>query len=124
MVQAKMRKLKKSAEEMSDMITGVTCEFVKKVGDQGKLFGSVTSQEIAQFLKGKGFDIDRRKIQLPEPIKTMGDHTVEYKLHKEVTAKINVKVVQEETQEPSSAEEVEKTATPEVLDEVSKKENG
>ncbi len=122
-VQARMRKLKTSAEETSEKMSGMTCEFVKKVGDQGKLFGSVTSQEIAQFLIDNGFEVDRRKIQLPEPIKTLGEHIVDYKLHKEVAAKIKIKVIQAETQKKVLDEGAQETPASGESGEEPKKEN-
>ena len=118
-----MRKLKTSAEETSEKMSGMTCEFVKKVGDQGKLFGSVTSQEIAQFLIDNGFEVDRRKIQLPEPIKTLGEHIVDYKLHKEVAAKIKIKVIQAETQKKVLDEGAQETPASGESGEEPKKEN-
>ena len=102
-VQARLRKLKNSAEEFAEKIGKVSCVFTKKVGDQGKLFGSVTNQEIADFLRDKGLEIDRRKIQMKEPIKTLGDFKVPLKLPAEVTAEINVTVIQQETPETAAA---------------------
>ena len=67
----------------------------RRVGDTEQLYGSVTSGDIAEFLKGKGFEIDRRKLILPEPIKTVGTHPVPLKLHRDVTITINVKVAKE-----------------------------
>ena len=80
--------------------------------------------DIAISWKEKGFDIDRRKIQLSEPIKTLGDHTIEYKLHKEVTAKINVKITPEEVKELPSLNEGQETNPSKVKKEASKKKNG
>ena len=64
-----------------------------QVGEEGKLFGSVTAQNIADLLKEQGIEVDRRKIDLKEPIKTAGDHKVSIKLHREVIAEINVNVL-------------------------------
>jgi large subunit ribosomal protein L9 len=106
-VQAKYRKFKNAAEEVATKISGISCEFVKKTGDTGKLFGSVTSQDIADFVSKNGIDIDKRKIQLKEPIKALGDFTVSYKVHPEVTAEIKVKVSAEKVvvKEAPKAEE-------------------
>ena len=106
LVKAKQRKLKHAAQEIADRISGITLEFVRKVGDQGKLFGSVTSQDIAQALEANGLDVDRRKIQISEPVKSLGEFKVFYKLHKEVTANISVKILAQETKnsEKSSLE--------------------
>ena len=67
-----------------------------KVGEEGKLFGSVTSMDIAEAAKAKGVNIDKRKIVLEEPIKRLGDFTVTVKLHADVTADFKVSVVAEE----------------------------
>jgi ribosomal protein L9 len=73
----------------------LSCTFVKAVGESGKLFGSVTSMEIESYLKENGIDVDRKKIQLDEPIKNLGMFTVPIKLLPEVTAHLKVWVVQE-----------------------------
>ncbi|MEC7640776.1 MAG: 50S ribosomal protein L9 [Nitrospinota bacterium] len=117
-VQAKLRKFKNAAEEVSQKICSISCVFTKKVGEQGKLFGSVTSQEIATFLKDKGFEIDRRKIQIKEPIKSLGDFKVPVKLHAEVMAEINVTVLKDET-----VEEVQEASQEEVKEVTSGEEN-
>ena len=71
-----------------------------KTGEEDKVFGSVTSQMIYDSLSEKGFDtVEKRKIILNEPIKTIGEHLVDIKLHKEVSAKLKVNVTKEETQE-------------------------
>ena len=67
----------------------------RRVGETDQLYGSVTSADIADFLKAKGFEIDRRKLILPEPIKTIGAHKVPLKLHRDVTVTINVQVAKE-----------------------------
>ena len=73
-------------------------------GEAGHLFGSVTSADIAADLAAKGFEVDRRKIVLNEPLKTVGDHSVAVKLHREVTAHVKVTVVAEATDEVAAAE--------------------
>ena len=65
----------------------------RRVGDTEQLYGSVTGGDIADFLKAKGFEIDRRKLILPEPIKAIGEHNVPLKLHRDVTVPLKVKVV-------------------------------
>ena len=99
-VQSKQRKLKQAAQEIAEKISGTNLEFVRKMGDQGKLFGSVTSQDIAQALESKGLEVDRRKILIPETIKALGDFKVSYKLHREVSAEISVKVLAEKPETP------------------------
>jgi large subunit ribosomal protein L9 len=67
-----------------------------KAGEEGKLFGSVTVVQIAELMAARGVEIDRRRIDLPEPIKTVGDHAVTVRLHREVNATLRLKVVPEE----------------------------
>ncbi|MBS1107651.1 MAG: rplI [Deltaproteobacteria bacterium] len=74
-------------------IDGVVVEISAQAGDEGKLFGSVTVVQIAEKLAEQGLDVDRRRIDLAEPIKTLGEHSVIVKLHRQVTATIKVKVV-------------------------------
>jgi large subunit ribosomal protein L9 len=74
-------------------IDGVVVEIAAQAGDEGKLFGSVTVVQIAEKLAEQGLDIDRRRIDLADPIKALGEHDVVVKLHRQVTATIKVKVV-------------------------------
>jgi large subunit ribosomal protein L9 len=94
-VQQRMGKVKKDVEKVAEQIEKLSCTFAKPVGESGKLFGSVTSMEIESFLKENGIDVDRKKIQLEEPIKNLGMFTIPVKLHPEVTAHLKVWVVQE-----------------------------
>jgi len=87
---------KDQAEAQAKLLAPVVLEFTRKSGDSGQLFGSVTSSEIAEALAAKGFEIDRRKIQLAEAIKTVGTFAVSIKLFREVAAEIKVKVAAEE----------------------------
>jgi large subunit ribosomal protein L9 len=82
---------REQATQQSDLLKDVTLEFARKVGEHGILYGSVTSMDIAEAFVAKGFELDRRKIQLKEPIKEPGEYEVPVKLHREVTT--NVKVV-------------------------------
>jgi len=84
---------KAQAQELVVKLEPIALSFTRKSGENGQLFGSVTSADIAGELTGKGFDVDRRKIQLTEPLKSLGDYTVAIKLHREVTAHIKVQVV-------------------------------
>jgi len=77
----------------------VELSFTRKSGEAGRLFGSVTSADVATALAAAGFEIDRRKIQLDEPLKTIGDFKVAIRLHREVTAQLKVKVLAEATEE-------------------------
>ena len=112
-VQSKVKKVIATVQAIADEIAKVTCTVKKKIGDTGKMFGSVTAQEIADLLKVQGVDIDRRKIQITEPIKKAGEYKIPVKLHTEVTAKIKLVVeaeqeVAEPTEEPAEhAPEVE-----------------
>ena len=94
-VQQRMEKTKKDAEKMGQRIENLSCTFAKTVGESGKIFGSVTSMDIENFLKENGFEVDRKKISLEEPIKNLGMFTVPIKLNPEVTAHLKVWVVQE-----------------------------
>ncbi len=91
----KIEKDKLHAEKLRDGLEKVSLTIQMKVGEDEKLFGSVTTQMIADELKDKGFDIDRKKIVIPEPIKALGIYTVEMKLHKDVEAKVKVWTVRE-----------------------------
>ncbi len=95
---------KAQAEELVAKLEPVALSFTRKAGEQGHLFGSVTSADIAAELATKGFDVDRRKIQLAEPLKSLGDFTVGVKLHREVTAHIKVKVLAEAGEEVPATE--------------------
>jgi large subunit ribosomal protein L9 len=96
-VQARLKKEKISAVAQSQEIEKITCTFKKKAGDNGKLFGAVTTQEISEKLREYGIELDRRKLQLKEPIKLLGNFEVSVKLHPEVIANIKIRVMQEET---------------------------
>jgi large subunit ribosomal protein L9 len=84
-----------AATQQADLIKEVTLEFTRKVGEHGVLYGSVTSMDIAEALHAKGYEFDRRRIQLKDPIKETGDFEVPIKLHREVTANLKVVVKDE-----------------------------
>jgi large subunit ribosomal protein L9 len=88
-------KEKAQAEELSKQFDGLSVSFHRKSGENDQLFGSVTSADIAEALEKKGFNIDRRKIQLHEPLKTMGEFTISVKLHKDVTTHLKVVIEKE-----------------------------
>jgi large subunit ribosomal protein L9 len=94
-IQEKGKKIKTSAQEFSDILSKVTLVMKANAGEEGKLFGSVTTMDIAEALKNEGFDIDKKKISLDEPIKRLGEHTVSVKIHPEITTNVTVQVVQE-----------------------------
>jgi large subunit ribosomal protein L9 len=90
-------KEKAEAEALVQQLNNVALVFERKVGENDHLFGSVTSADIAQQLEQKGFNIDRRKVHLEEPLKQVGEFHVPVKLHREVTAHVAVTVKGEET---------------------------
>ncbi|MGD0941702.1 MAG: 50S ribosomal protein L9 [Terracidiphilus sp.] len=90
---------KAQAEALAVKLEPVVLDFTRKSGEAGHLFGSVTSADIAAALEAKGFEIDRRKIQLAEPLKSVGDFTVTIKLYREVSAHIKVNVLAEASEE-------------------------
>jgi large subunit ribosomal protein L9 len=90
---ARAAKLRGDAEAVAKRIDGITVEITMQAGDGDRLFGSVGTKDIAEALKAKGHEIDRKKIQLPEPIKLVGEHTVTVKLGYEVAATVKVNVV-------------------------------
>jgi len=95
----KSAKEKGAAEELGKQLDGVTVEFTRKSGENDQLFGSVTSSDIAHALEAKGFSIDRRKILLDVPLKSVGEFEVPLKLHREVTANIKAVVKKEAVEE-------------------------
>jgi large subunit ribosomal protein L9 len=91
----KEAKLVSDASELGKMMAGVTVTIKQKAGENDQLFGSVTSKDIADALEQQGYTIERRKIALEEPIKTLGEFKVTLRLHKEVPAEITVHVVKD-----------------------------
>ena len=86
---------KADSEALSKQLEAVTLTFARKAGEKDHLFGSVTSSDIADALEQKGFNIDRRKIQLHEPLKSIGEFDVPIRLHRDVTSRIKVTVEKE-----------------------------
>ena len=84
---------KSQADAIAQRLTQLDIEIPRRVGENDTLYGSVTSQDIAQALKDKGFDIDKRKITMAEPLKALGETMVPVKIHRDVTAQLRVKVV-------------------------------
>lgn len=85
-----------AAEAIASRLTAIEVAIARRVGENDILYGSVTNADIADTLKEKGFDIDRRKILLPDPLKALGEVTVPVKLHRDVTAQLRVQVVREQ----------------------------
>jgi large subunit ribosomal protein L9 len=84
---------KQHAEALAQRISATEIEIARRVGENATLYGSVTSADIAHALEAKGFQVDKRKIVLAEPLKAVGEVTVPLKIHREVTAQLKVKVV-------------------------------
>ena len=95
---AKETEERKVAEALGERLAGVAIVIARKVGETEALYGSVTSGDIAEALAAKGFDIDRRKVQLADPIKKLGDFDVPIKLQRDVIATVKVKVAAEGAQ--------------------------
>jgi large subunit ribosomal protein L9 len=89
-------KEKAGAEELAKLMSGLTVTIAQKAGEQEQLFGSVTAKDIAEALEKQNFHIDRRKIQLHDPIKQLGEHKVTLRLHREVPLEVTVQVVRED----------------------------
>ncbi|MFB3778570.1 MAG: 50S ribosomal protein L9 [Bryobacteraceae bacterium] len=89
-------KEKSDAADLAKLLSGVSVTIKQKAGEQDQLFGSVTAKDIAEALEQQNFTIERRKIHLDEPIKQLGQYKVAVKLHREVSAEIEVNVVKEE----------------------------
>ena len=88
-------KEKAQAEELAKQFDGLSVSFQRRSGEHDQLFGSVTASDIADALSKKGFSLDRRKIQLHEPLKTLGEFTVPVKLHKDVATHLKVTIEKE-----------------------------
>jgi large subunit ribosomal protein L9 len=86
---------KGDAESLAKQFDGVNLHFTRKSGEHDALFGSVTSADIARELENRGFSIDRRKIQLQEPLKTLGEFNVPIRLHRDVTTNVKVTITKE-----------------------------
>ena len=125
----KAEKLSQEAADIKTRIEAVSCSFTHKASEEGKLFGSVTSSDIADALAAQGIEVDRRKILLDQPIKMLGEHKVEIKLNAGVNATIKVGVVGEDgseqapaKQEPKAEAKVEAAAEFEEAAEAESKE--
>src|SRR5438270_392420 len=82
---ARASKYKSNMDAQAKKIASIELKFARKVGEQDKLFGSVTSKDIHEQLASQGYEVDRKQIHLPEPLKALGSHEVAVKLHPEVT---------------------------------------
>ena len=82
-----------AANALAERMTALDISIARRVGDNQTMYGSVTSADIAAALASKGFEVDKRKVHLPDAIKSVGEHTVSVKVHRDVTAQVKVKVV-------------------------------
>lgn len=103
---------KATAEAQLEQMSNLALTFERKVGEQGHLFGSVTSMDIAEALQAKGYELDRRKIVLKDAIKETGEYTVKVKLHREVTLEVPVTVTGEGGEMPAKEEKKAKKEAP------------
>jgi len=92
---AKADRIRGQAESLKARIEALTCEERRQASEEGKLFGSVTAQDLVDFLEGHGVKVERRRILLDDPIKALGETTVGVRLHPEVTAQLRVSVVRD-----------------------------
>ena len=88
----KAKKIKQSAEDLADRVSKLSIVLEAQAGEEDKLFGSVTSKDIAEAIGKQGIEIDKRKILLEEPIKRLGNYEVSVKIHHDITATVNVEV--------------------------------
>jgi large subunit ribosomal protein L9 len=87
---------KVQAEALASRIAGLELSIARRVGDTAQLYGSVTTADLAEALAEKGLEVDRRKIQLDEPVKALGEFTIPVKLHRDVTASLRLHVVKQD----------------------------
>ena len=94
-IQEKAKKLKDSAQDIASRISSMTLMIKAKAGEEEKLFGSVTTMDIAEALLNEGIEIDKKRISLEEPIKRLGFYSVQIKLHSDVSVPLNIQIIQE-----------------------------
>ncbi|MEE9147454.1 MAG: 50S ribosomal protein L9 [Candidatus Tectomicrobia bacterium] len=92
----RIARARKAAETVAGKLQAMSCRFTRKVGEEGRLFGSVTTMDIAEQLQGAGLEVERRRIVLDQPIKSLGDFTVAVRLQADVMSSVKVSVVPEE----------------------------
>jgi large subunit ribosomal protein L9 len=99
-IQEKAAKIKDASRATADKLSALTLRIRAKAGEEDKLFGSVTTMDIAEAFKAEGFEVDKKKILLGEPIKRLGEYTVEVKIHSEVNATVKVQVISDAPDSP------------------------
>lgn len=102
-------KARKAAAGLAEQLQGVTCSFTRRSAEEGRLFGSVTSMDIVEQLKVSGIELDRRRVQLDQPIRSLGEHVVPIRLPGDLSAEVKVTVVAEAV-EPEAPEVAETEA--------------
>ncbi|HDP95329.1 MAG TPA: 50S ribosomal protein L9 [Candidatus Aminicenantes bacterium] len=117
-----LESLREKAEAQKESLEAVLLEFERKAGENGVLFGSVTTTDIETYLAEKGFEVDRKRFHLPEAIKKVGEFTCLFKLHPEVTAEMRIRVKPEGEMEPVAVTEEPQTAADEPNTEGAKPE--
>lgn len=109
-LQARMDALRATADELAGKLEGLELVIAMRVGDNDKLYGSVTTSIIGDALSAQGIEVDRRRILIDQPIRTLGDHPVRVRLHADVIASLNVKVISEDKMHLIEAEKAEAAA--------------
>jgi large subunit ribosomal protein L9 len=99
MIDVKVKKVRKTAEDLAEQLSKMTLNLEARAGEEDKLFGSVTTKDIAEAIAQKGVEVDRRKILLDEPIKRLGSYEVPVKVHQDVIANVTVEVTQSSSEE-------------------------
>ncbi|NWF52289.1 MAG: 50S ribosomal protein L9 [Nitrospirae bacterium] len=94
-IEEKAKKLKNSAQDLASRIASLTITIKSKAGEEGKLFGSITTMDIVESLKKEGIEIDKKMVFLGEPIKRIGSYTVSIKLYTDISAPLNIQVIEE-----------------------------
>lgn len=94
-IQEKAKKLKNVAQYLAEKISTISLTMKAKAGDEGKLFGSITTMDIADALKNEGIEVDKKKISLEEPIKRLGSYSVNVKIHPEISTQLTIQVIEE-----------------------------
>jgi len=94
-IEEKAKKIKGAAQQLSDKVSSLTLTLHAKAGEEEKLFGSITTMDIAEALKKEGIEIERKRILLDEPIKRVGSYSIHIKIHPELTTQLTVQVVAE-----------------------------
>jgi large subunit ribosomal protein L9 len=98
-IEVKVKKVRKSAEDIAEQLSRITVTLEARAGEEEKLFGSITTKDIAEAISQQGVEVDKRKILLDEPIKRLGSYEVPIKIHQDVLANVKVEVKQSSTEE-------------------------